>query len=280
MRLGYVTNGFAHHNLEDTFSVLAEIGYECVAVTLDRHVMDPPTREGVSAAARRITRLMASTGLGVTLETGARFVLDPQSKHQPTLISATAEGRARRVEYINAAVELAANVRAESVSLWSGAAEDEASDHTCLERLSTSLRQVLDTASKHGVKLAFEPEPGMFIDTMVRFERLYAMMNHALLGLTLDVGHVHCLADGNLGDHLRRWRQVLWNVHIEDMRRGVHQHLMFGDGDMDVGAALSALAEIEYAGPVHVELSRHSHDAVETARRAYAFVHGVTGSDG
>jgi sugar phosphate isomerase/epimerase len=39
---------------------------------------------------------------------------------------------------------------------------------------------------------------------------------------------------------------------------------------------LRTLDEIGYAGGVHVELSRHSHDAVETARKAIAFLKRVS----
>ena len=56
------------------------------------------------------------------------------------------------------------------------------------------------------------------------------------------------------------------------MRRGVHEHLMFGEGEIDFGPVLAALREIGYEGGVHVELSRHSHDAVETARRALRYL--------
>jgi sugar phosphate isomerase/epimerase len=74
---------------------------------------------------------------------------------------------------------------------------------------------------------------------------------------------------------LTEWKHVLWNVHIEDMRRGVHEHLMFGEGEIDFGPVLRTLEEIGYAGGVHVELSRHSHDAVNTAGRALAFLRAV-----
>jgi sugar phosphate isomerase/epimerase len=47
---------------------------------------------------------------------------------------------------------------------------------------------------------------------------------------------------------------------------------MFGEGEIDFGEVFGALKEIDYAGGVHVELSRHSHDAVETARRSFAFL--------
>ena len=66
---------------------------------------------------------------------------------------------------------------------------------------------------------------------------------------------------------------MLWNVHIEDMRRGVHDHLMFGEGEMDFAEmSRRAASASNYRGGVYVELSRHSHDAVETARKALAFL--------
>ena len=40
----------------------------------------------------------------------------------------------------------------------------------------------------------------------------------------------------------------------------------------------AALQSIHYAGGVHVELSRHSHDAVATARGALAFLRGAEAS--
>jgi sugar phosphate isomerase/epimerase len=97
-------------------------------------------------------------------------------------------------------------------------------------------------------------------------------MRHPALGLTLDVGHVMCVDEGKLDYHVLRWRDVLWNVHIEDMRRGVHDHLMFSEGDIDFSEVFAALRAIDYQGPVNVELSRHSHDAVEAARQAFEFL--------
>ena len=99
-------------------------------------------------------------------------------------------------------------------------------------------------------------------------------MRHPLFGLTLDVGHLHCLNEP-IGPTIRRWKDVLWNVHIEDMRRGVHEHLMFGEGEIDFGEVLSALAAVTYEGGVFVELSRHSYNAVVTARNALAFLRAV-----
>lgn len=272
MCLGYNTNGFAHHRLEDASAILAEIGYESVAVTLETDLLDPPNRRGVACAIERIKPVLDRTGLCVTIETGSRFILDPRRKHQPTLISQSEDDRHTRLDYLQAAVDVAAEVGAESVSLWSGTADDNASEKELSARLSGGLRRLLDYTGEKNVRLSFEPEPGMFIDTMTKFAQLHHEMAHSQFGLTLDVGHIHCLGDGSITEHICQWRDLLWNVHIEDMHRGVHEHLMFGEGEMDFGPIFQALREINYAGPVHVELPRHSHNAVEVARDSFEFL--------
>jgi sugar phosphate isomerase/epimerase len=62
------------------------------------------------------------------------------------------------------------------------------------------------------------------------------------------------------------------NVQIDDMRRGVHEHLEFGTGEVDVPPVLDALREVGYGGLVAVELPRHSHAAPDVARRSLAFL--------
>lgn len=272
MILGYNTNGFAHHTTRDALLILSDLGYRSAAITLERIHLDPPDRKAVQRCIAGLEPLIQEAGLRVTLETGARFVLDPRRKHQPTLISGTLEQRERRIEYLRAAVEIAAALHAESVALWSGAPDDDADRDTLTDRLVGGLRQVAEFAERHDVRLSFEPEPGMLIETMEQFEELHRRVDDPLFGLTLDVGHVHCLSDGRIGDHIRHWRESLWNLHIEDMHRGEHRHLMFGDGDVDFPPVFEALRTIEYTGPVHVELSRHSHDAVAAAAKAHAFL--------
>ena len=132
-------------------------------------------------------------------------------------------------------------------------------------------------AATRGMNLAFEPEPGMFIETMAQFDRLQQELNNPALGLTLDLGHVHCLNDGDPADRIRKYQDIMFNVHIEDMRRGVHEHLMFGEGEMRFEPIMAALHEIRYTGGVHVELSRHSKDADAAARKAYDFLSPMCG---
>jgi sugar phosphate isomerase/epimerase len=271
MLFGYNTNGFAHHRLEDALTIIAELGYGSVAITLDHHALDPfaPDLLGRAAALRS---LLERLGLRSTVETGARFLLNPRRKHQPTLISADPTQRKKRLAFLRQAVDIAHELGSDAVSFWSGAPDQPAPAPDLMSRLVGGCLELCDYATERDVLLAFEPEPGMFIDTMASFGELYHRVGHTAFGLTIDVGHLHCLDEVPIANYLRRWAGVLGNVHIEDMRRGVHDHLMFGEGEIDFGPVLKTLEDITYTGAVHVELSRHSHDAVETARKALAFL--------
>jgi sugar phosphate isomerase/epimerase len=271
MFFGYNTNGFAHHRLEDALAILAGLGYQGVALTLDHHVLNPYDADLPERVAG-VRRLLERHGLRCVVETGARFLLDPWHKHQPTLLSAEPYEREKRLDFLTRAVALAHELGADAVSFWSGTPRDDAAPAVHLGRLVEGCRRLADAADRQGVRLAFEPEPGMFIDTMARFAELRERVAHPAFGLTIDIGHLHCLGETPIADHLAQWRDLLWNVHIEDMRRGVHDHLMFGEGEIAFGPVLRTLREVGYAGGAYVELSRHSHDAVETARRALAFL--------
>jgi L-ribulose-5-phosphate 3-epimerase len=276
LRFGYNTNGFAHHRLEDALLILADFGYQGVALTLDYHALNPFDPD-LPEQLRRVKDLLTARGLRSVIETGARFLLDPWHKHQPTLLSPDPAGRERRLDFLRRAVDIAVELGSDGVSFWSGRASDDVPAVELMGRLVEGCRRLCEYAGPRGVRLAFEPEPGMFVDTMARFAELHARVNDPHFGLTVDVGHLHCQGETPIAGHLRAWRERLWNVHIEDMRRGVHDHLMFGEGEIDFAEVLGCLEEIGYSGGVHVELSRHGHDAVETARKSLAFLRAVRG---
>jgi len=271
MLLGYNTNGFAHHDPFAAVEILAELGYQSVAITLDHGVLNPFDPR-VADQTLRMRDHLQRHGLRSVVETGARYLLDARHKHEPTLLSAEPSARQRRFELLCLAIEIAVRLGSDCVSMWSGVLRDPASPDAAWKRLSESLRQVLDFAGEREMIVGFEPEPGMWIATLNDYQRLLSHVDAANLRLTLDVGHLHCLGEVPIVAEIHRWHTRLVNVHLEDMRFGVHEHLMFGEGEMDFPPILAALGEIGYRGGLHVELSRHSHLAPDAARQAFHFL--------
>jgi len=273
MYLGYNTNGFAHHRLEDAIEILAELGYRGVALTLDVHHLDP-FEPDPTGRIQQVRQSLTRHAMRCVVETGARFLLDPKRKHQPTLISPTADQRGRRITFLQDCIAYAGrgDLEADCVSFWSGSPLDDASSSDLMVRLVEGCKYLSDWAAVNDVRLAFEPEPGMFIDTMDKFAELHAKVNHPAFGLTVDIGHLVCQGELPVSRHLEAWKHVLWNVHIEDMKRGVHDHVMFGEGEVDFADAFAGLRAANYTGGVFVELSRHSHDVVNTARKSAEFL--------
>lgn len=272
MLLGYNTNGFTSHRLDDAIRVIAGIGYQSVAITLDHSALDPFASDRKSEQ-RRVRALLDELGVVAVIETGARFLLDPWRKHRPTLLEDDAAERAVRLDFVDRAMDCAVAIGAKVVSLWSGARPPGSSAEPAEldERLIEALQGLSSSAERRGVILGFEPEPGMHIESMADFDRIAAHIDSPAFALTLDVGHAH-LTEVSAADTVTRYVDRLVNVHLEGMRRPVHDHLLPWDGDMDLREVLAALTAVGYQGPATFELSRHSHAAVDTAREAYAFV--------
>ncbi|GAA4786447.1 sugar phosphate isomerase/epimerase family protein [Streptomyces ziwulingensis] len=302
-RFGYGTNGLADLRLDDALGLLADLGYDGVGLTLDHMHLDPLAPD-LAARTGRVAARLAALGLGVTVETGARYVLDPRRKHGPSLLDPDPDDRARRVALLRTAVRVAADLGAHAVHCFSGVTPDSDRDsdsagdaegtgdgdgdggsegtgdgdgtgiEEAWKRLADSLAPVVDAATAAGVPLAVEPEPGHLLASLDDFHRLRrALGDPEALGLTLDIGHCQCLEPLPPADCVRAAGPWLRHVQIEDMRRGVHEHLPFGDGEIDFPPVLAALAATGYQGLTVVELPRHSHAGPRFAAASLPFLH-------
>ena len=272
MLLGYGTNCVGDVDPLDAIGALRDLGYASLAITLDRHTIDPDAADLPGRLARWRAALDAA-GMARVIETGARHLLDATRKHEPTLVSTEPDGRRRRIDFLCRAVDIAVDLGATCVSLWSGVVRDSAPEEAVWERLVSGLGRVLDHAAARGMTLAFEPEPGMAIDTLDRYDRLLDRLGRPdLLRLTIDVGHLECMGERPLPRRLAAWTGRLANVHVDDMLACRHEHLPLGSGDVDFAPVVATLAAGGYAGGLHVELPRQSHQWHATARQSADFL--------
>lgn len=269
LRFAYGSNGLGDHRLDDALAWLAELGYAGVALTLDHHHLDPFAPDAAARTAA-VAKRLDELGLDVVVETGARFLLDPRRKHAPTLLD---DDPAPRLDLLRRACDIAADLGASVVHLWAGIKPPALDEATAWTRLVAGVAATLEHAERRGVVLGFEPEPGMLVHSLDDVERLLvALDQHPRLGVTVDVGHCQVDEDAPIPACLERMADHLVHVQIEDMRRGVHEHLDFGDGEIDFPPVLATLREIGYDGLVSVELTRHSHTAHTVVPRALDFL--------
>ncbi|MFG3530358.1 sugar phosphate isomerase/epimerase family protein [Streptomyces sp. NPDC047917] len=275
IRLGYGTNGLTDLRLDDALGLLADLGYDGVGLTLDHMHLDPLAPD-LAARTAHVAARLHELGLGVTVETGARYVLDPRRKHGPSLLDPDPEARAARTRLLVRAVDIAADLGAHAVHCFSGTIPPDTTPDTAWQRLTGSLAPVLEAADRSGIPLAIEPEPGHLLATLAGFHHLRVLCaDPAPLGLTLDIGHCQCLEPAMPVDCVHEAAPWIRHVQIEDMRRGVHEHLPFGEGEIDfppVLEALDTLSDTGYRGLTVVELPRHSHAGPELARTSIEFL--------
>jgi sugar phosphate isomerase/epimerase len=267
MRVGYNTNGLAHHRLEDGLRLLADHGYQAVALTPDVPHLDPFTATATEVG--RIAALLERLGLAVVIETGARFLLDPARKHRPGLIELDLADRRRRVDFLRRCLALGVDLGAEVLSFFAGALPAEVDASLGQRLLIDGVAEITAAATAAGLRAGLEPEPGHAIATVAEFLALRRQVGSEL-GLVLDVGHLLVTGEGDPTAVIASQGDNLVQVHLEDIKRGVHEHLLPGEGDLDFGAVKQALQDAGYRGTVCFEVSRSSHQAPTAIARCMA----------
>lgn len=272
-KLGYNTNGFANHSLLSAVDIIGSLGYDGIAVTIDHHALNP-WDEHPDKTLFEVKKKLDHYSLSSIVETGARFLLDPRTKHEPTLISPDPEKREARIAFIEKCLEIASGLNSDAVSIWSGRRMPGTDALQAWEWLVSGCVKVSEKAAECGIYIGFEPEPGMFVENMDQYRLLKERVNHDFFRLTLDLGHAF-ITETSVPDTLRTYRADIVNIHLEDMKKHIHDHLFFGEGDMDFKTIFQVLDEIAYDGQVNIELSRHCHNAPEISEKALGFIKSI-----
>ncbi|MFA5904940.1 MAG: TIM barrel protein, partial [Desulfobacula sp.] len=176
-RLGYNTNGFANHSLLSAVDIIGSFGYDSIALTIDHHALNPfdeHLEEKISGVKKKLGQYQLSS----IVETGARFLLDPRIKHEPTLISPDPEKRKTRIAFIEKCLEIAAGLGSEAVSIWSGKKLPGVDAEKAFEWLVSGCARLSKKAAEQGISIGFEPDPGMFIENMDQYRFLKEAVDH------------------------------------------------------------------------------------------------------
>jgi sugar phosphate isomerase/epimerase len=136
------------------------------------------------------------------------------------------------------------------------------------QRMIERTRVLVDIAADHDVVLAQEFEPGFIVGSTADLLRLFDEIPSPHLAANLDLGHVF-LCDPDPMVAIRRIGDKIVHCHVENMARGVHDHQLPQEGDMDLGVYIKTLAEVNFTGGLALDLYKYDYEAVATTAIAY-----------
>ncbi|MCB8958748.1 MAG: TIM barrel protein [Ardenticatenales bacterium] len=130
-------------------------------------------------------------------------------------------------------------------------------DPAALARYGASLQQLATAAAAHGIKVCIEHFPGRALPTAAATLAFIKGLGHDNLYLLLDLGHLQ-MSGEDPAAVIQAAGNRLGYVHLDDNDGVGDLHWALLDGVMteaSLGAALAALREVGYGGPLSLELS-------------------------
>jgi protein FrlC len=195
--------------------------------------------------------LMRDEGLEVASFIPAQF------RYPSSLCSPIDTIRKDSVRYIQDSIETASALGTPVVSVCPGHTLCGQTKEDGIERLSDSLWEITEFASRHEIMIAIEPADKYETDLINNCSEALAYtnkLNYQHLGVLLDIGHEY-IAGVAAGDSVRDLGDKLFHIHVNDNDGKRDQHLVPGAGNLDFQPFFDALFDIHYDGFLGVELS-------------------------
>ena len=262
-RLSFNTNGLLDLSLERAIEEVSKAGYDGIEISLDSAHLHPydVTKERL----RELKELMARLQIvPVSLATGGLFLLTDVPQ-EPSLISADAEGRKKRIDFICASLEIANYLSIPILNFTSGILyrdfeHENVSPEDARQMLVEGVRACLKSAGD--VILVLEPEATLhshFIETTSQAIPIIEEINSPQFRLTIDIAHVKSFES----DLLRCTAEALpyaRHIQISDTKGKIHHHHVPGDGDIDFRALFEVLRKGGYEHYLSLELYWHPYE--------------------
>lgn len=182
-----------------------------------------------------------------------------------------------KFQTVERAIPIAAAAGADTVII-NGAARREGDDFADQwERQINGMRALCRTAKRYGVYLAVEFEPGFVIDNSELLLKAFDRIGSPVLRMNADIGHMF-LQDPDPMASIEKCGPYIIHAHVENMKKGVHNHLLPYEGDMDLRAYLQKLASVGVDGPASLDVYQYDYEAV--AERSVEYLRELSGSSG
>ena len=138
---------------------------------------------------------------------------------------------------------------------------DEEPYETQWNRQIECCKRLCEVAEKANMPLAMEFEPGFVIDNTALMLKAFDEIDSPMMKVNLDVGHVF-LCDPNPMQAIEDCGPYIVHAHLENMKTGVHNHLVPYEGDMDLPGYIAKLREVGFDGMAAFDAYQYDYAAV------------------
>ncbi|MBR5800426.1 MAG: sugar phosphate isomerase/epimerase [Lachnospiraceae bacterium] len=177
-----------------------------------------------------------------------------------------------KLQAIIKAVGVAAKLGAKQMIINGAIRKEELSFEEQWKKFIEDTKLICAEAEKQNVYLAMEFEPGFVADNTEKMLKAFAEINSPMLKVNADIGHVF-LQDEEPMAALESCRGMIVHAHLENMAKGIHNHLVPWEGDMDLKAYLMKLKEVGFDGNASLDVYQYDYEAV--AEKSVAYLKGV-----
>ena len=258
--LSYNTNGLRSLSLERAIEEVSKAGYEGVEIAFDASHLNPldTTKKQLDELKHLFDRLPVKPICLGAEGPGAKALLSDVD-FEPSLISTDAQGRKRRIDLINRALEIANYLSIPVVNILSGILREGVSEEEARQMLVEGVRTCLRNAGN--VVLTLEPEiivpfyppPPMFIETTGQAIPIIKEIDSPQFRLNVDIAHVRCSESDFLGS-ISEALPYARHMHIADIKERFHRHEIPGEGDIDFRSLFEVLRNGNYEHYLTVEV--------------------------
>lgn len=129
------------------------------------------------------------------------------------------------------------------------------------QRMAERTQVLVQIAEDNGVTLAKEFEPDFIVGTSAAMQRLLDEIPSPYFAANVDLGHVF-ICDPDPLEALARYGHKMVHGHISGMPIGLHDHLLPGEGDMNLAEYIAVLREMGFAGGLALDLYKYEYEEV------------------
>ena len=240
----------------DILAQLAGVGIQWIDVQPNTFI-DDLSRQKI----KELSLGISCVGISFGLPQGAHF-----DAEDPTRL-------ARALAHAEAALDFATGKGATAVYTVPG----KDADPQTMSRYAQTIRTLADRAAQNDIKLCIEHFPGTSLPTIAATLDFVRATEHSNVYLLLDIGHAQ-MSDEDISVSIDRAGDRLGYVHLDDNDGENDLHLSLTDGVLTkdvLRQTFTALAELDYAGGISLELSANLPDPLDAIQRSWDIVQSI-----